>query len=117
MTWLWLFKLFAIAVLAVVARLFLSQARSVLRDRLIVLALLTGLVAAVLFPESTSWVATKLGIGRGVDLAFYVAFLLLFFVVAALNARRRDLERSVTVLTREVSMLKARPSESGNEQL
>ena len=102
------FKLFVIASLVVVARLFLVGARSVLRDRLVVLGLFSGLVAAVLFPDSTSWVARKLGIGRGVDLAFYVAFLLLFFVVGVLNARRRDLERSVTTLVREIAMLKSR---------
>lgn len=105
------FKIIVVAVLVVVARLYISQVRTVRRDRLIAMMLFLGLVAAVLFPSTTQWLANRIGIGRGVDLAFYGAFLLLFVVVGGLNARRRDLERAVTNLTRELALLRARPTE------
>lgn len=51
-------------------------------------------------PEVTSVLARFLGIGRGVDLAFYTAIILLFLLVFQLHIAHDRLERSLTDLVR-----------------
>ena len=67
-----LFKVLLIGGLTGVALLYLTRGRSPWRDRFVVLVLMSGLVVAVLVPRITSLIAERLGVGRGVDLAFYV---------------------------------------------
>ena len=102
------FKLLLIAAAALAARYYLTKTRSAGRDRLIVIVLLLGLIVGVVDPETTSWVAKQLGIGRGVDLAFYVGFLLLFFLVGVQRVRLREQQRSIATMVRELALLRAR---------
>jgi hypothetical protein len=98
-----------VAVAALIGvRYYVTRARSRGLDRLIVLALLGGLGAALIHPPITQWVAERFGIGRGVDLSFYVGFVLLFFLVGILRLRLRELERSLTVVVRRLALLEAR---------
>ena len=103
-----LFKVLLIAGVISVALLYLARGRSPWRDRFVVLVLMAGLVVAVLVPDFTSVIAEHLGVGRGVDLAFYVGFLLLFFLVAMQRARIREQDRTITTIVREIALLKAR---------
>jgi small membrane protein len=112
------FKLFLIGALAMTVRVYLQRGRTILRDRLIILALFAGLLPAIVYPPLTTTVARWLGIGRGSDLAMYVAFVLVFFLLAILSARHQEMQRAVTCLTREVALLRARqlePESSGTE--
>lgn len=102
------FKALAIAGLAVAATIYITRGRSPRRDRVVVLVLVAGLVVAVLVPHVTSIVAHHLGVGRGVDLAFYVGFLLLFFLVGMQRARLREQDRTITEIVRELALLRAR---------
>lgn len=102
------FKVLLIAGLAVILRVYLTNIRTGRRDRFIVLLLFAALVGAVLYPPATTWIANRLGVGRGVDLAFYVAFLLLFFLASVFYARYKELQRSLTIIVREIAVLKAR---------
>lgn len=101
------FKALAIAGLVTVATVYVTRARSPWRDRFVVFLLAAGLVVAVLFPHLTSVIARHLGVGRGVDLAFYVGFLLLFFVVAMQRARIREQDRTISQIVREIALLRA----------
>jgi hypothetical protein len=112
------FKLFLIGALTLTVRVYLRRARTILRDRLIILALFAGLVPAIVYPPLTTTVARWLGIGRGADLAMYVAFVLVFFLLAVLSARHQETQRALTCLTREIALLRARqpePDSSGTE--
>ena len=112
------FKLFLIGALTMTVRVYLQRGRTILRDRLIILALFAGLLPAIAYPPLTTTVARWLGIGRGADLAMYVAFVLVFFLLAVLSARHQETQRAVTCLTREIALLRARqpePDSSGTE--
>jgi len=111
-----LFKVLLIAGVTAIALLYLARGRSPWRDRVVVLVLMSGLVVAVLLPDVTSVVAEHLGVGRGVDLAFYVGFLLLFFLVAMQRARIREQDRTITTIIRELALLRARRPDASGDQ-
>ena len=60
-------------------------------------------------PQDLTWVAHKIGVGRGADLVSYGSSLLFFLTIVAMAVRRRDTERQITHLVREVALLHARP--------
>ncbi len=111
-----IFKLGLIAGALLAARYFVTRSRSAWRDRVIVLVLVLGLVVAVIAPEMTTWAAAQLGVGRGVDLAFYVGFLLLFVIVGAQRVRIRDQHRALVTIIRELALLRARAPDASAAQ-
>lgn len=60
-------------------------------------------VAAVL-PETTQMAARLVGVGRGVDLAIYVALIALFYLVFRLYMKIEDTEREITKLVRKIAL-------------
>ena len=82
-----------------------------LRKRTIDIVVLTILIAsAVLFilkPELTNKLATRLGVGRGVDLIFYISILIIWFVLIKLYARIRALEENYTRTVRDKALSNA----------
>jgi len=69
---------------------------------------LLGLAAmAVVFPGATTVVANWLGVGRGVDLINYLVEVGLLFVVIHYYAKFVELEQQITVLAREIALLRA----------
>lgn len=102
------FRLVLIAAVAGVAVFYLTRGRSPWRDRVVVLVLSGVLVTAIIVPHVTSVVARWMNVGRGVDLAFYLGFLLLFFLVAIQRIRIREQDRTITTIVRELALLKAR---------
>jgi hypothetical protein len=109
------FKALLVAGLLLVTIAYLTRGRSAGRDRALVLVLFSGLAVAVVFPEITSWLAKRLGVGRGADLAFYLGFLLLFFLVGIQRARLQRQDRTITTLVRELAILKAKQPERRDE--
>jgi hypothetical protein len=103
------FKAVVIAGLVAVTGVYLTRGRSLWRDRFLVLFLFVCLVVAVVFPATTAVLADYVGVGRGVDLAFYVGFLLLFFLVGIQRARLRMQERTLSTIVRELAILRAKP--------
>lgn len=59
-----------------------------------------------LLPDTTTFFANLLGIGRGVDLAVYIAILALLFFVFKLYAKLNELEQELTTLVRELAKQK-----------
>ena len=108
------FKIGLLVGLLAIVRVYFVRARTPRRDRLLVLLMFGGLALAVVQPSTTSWLATRLGVGRGVDLAFYVGFMLLFFVAATQRAHLREQEHTIATLVREIALLRAH-SPSGDE--
>ena len=70
-------------------------------------------MAAVAYPNTTTYVARTLGIYRGADLLVYsavIAFIVGFYVV---SLRLRQMSREITLLTREVALLDAERKKDG----
>jgi len=64
-------------------------------------ALFWGAVVVVAFrPEATMAIAHVFGVGRGADLAIYLALVLAFFLLFRLFARIEELERQLTRFVR-----------------
>jgi hypothetical protein len=61
-----------------------------------------GLVVSL--PWTTSFLAAKLGVTRGVDLVVYVSILALFYLVFRLTVKIEKLEHNITRLVREVAL-------------
>lgn len=75
--------------------------RNALFDLIVLFALSSLGVYFILFPEYTSLIAHKLGVGRGADLLFYICILLFLFVIMKLFSRIRRLEQLLTELVRQ----------------
>ncbi len=94
------------ASLVVYLRFFRNQ----LRDRAIALVLAASAVAVVVFPDLTTEVAHRVGVGRGVDLLLYIFMVLAVFVGVLVFSRVSTLEQQHTRLVRQLAILGARPA-------
>ncbi len=68
-----------------------------------------GVVA--ILPETTSILAKLVGVGRGADLAVYLALLLLFSLVFKLLVKIENVERELTRLVRTLALKDLPPKE------
>lgn len=64
--------------------------------------LVAGVV--VILPDTSSYFAKFVGIGRGADLVIYVSLATLFFLVFKLMVRIEHLNKDITKLTREETL-------------
>ena len=64
-------------------------------------------IAMTVVPDFTTTVANAVGVGRGADLFFYLAILGLAFVCLLLYSRIRELQESITELTRALAIKRA----------
>ncbi len=65
--------------------------------------LAVGLTAIVViaYPKITSYLADRVGIGRGVDLVIYVSILVIFYLLYRLLMRIEKMEKNITNLVRQ----------------
>ena len=82
-----------------------------LKKRALDIMLLAGMfgcaVVLVLWPDITTSIATRLGVGRGADLVFYISILIFWFIILKLFARIRKLEHALTEIIRQDALNKA----------
>jgi hypothetical protein len=88
---------------------FLVRLRNRIFDVLLLLLLMSVSVLLVLFPDWTSILAKRLGVGRGADLVFYTCIILFWFVVLKLYTKMRQLEQQLTSLSRKETLDEAEP--------
>jgi hypothetical protein len=86
---------------------YLIRFRSMFWDRLIVIGFSAVAVLLVADPDLSNRIANRLGVGRGVDLIFYLAFPGLLFMILLLYAKTMRQEERLALLTRELALLKA----------
>lgn len=55
-------------------------------------------------PQTTDVIASKLGVGRGVDVVIYVSLMVLFYVVFRLFIKIEEVEREITTLVRKLAI-------------
>jgi hypothetical protein len=59
---------------------------------------------AVLFPGVVTWLAERVGVGRGTDLVLYVMVIAFLFTAIGLYQRVQTLEERITQLTRALAL-------------
>ena len=76
-------------------------------------------VLAVIFPNTTQWLADRVGVVRGADLLLYGLALVLIYLVGSTSVRFREQEARIVGLARQVALAEAeariglQPAESG----
>jgi small membrane protein len=93
---------------------FLIRLKKRLLDIILLFALIACAIVFILWPDVTTSIAKKLGVGRGADLIFYVSILIFWFVSLKLYARIRKLEQQFTKIVREDALKKVQDT---NEQV
>jgi len=75
-----------------------------LRPFLMMLAfwILAGVL--VVLPESTSRLAEIFGVGRGVDLVFYFALVLIFYLIFKIFVRLEKIEQNITKIVSKIAL-------------
>jgi small membrane protein len=87
---------------------FIFRLRSAILDMTIVISFSTLGILFILMPTYTNVIATKLGVGRGADLVFYICILFFSFIVLKLFAKLRRLEQTITELIRQQAKREAK---------
>lgn len=82
------------------------------REGVVWIGLCLAAIAATMYPELTVNIAHFLGIGRGADLVFYSAVVVMMAGFWMTYLRLRRLRRDVTLLVRHIAILEARGSVS-----
>jgi small membrane protein len=96
--------------------LYLAYFRSKLSDRLLGLSLLLAAWFSILFPDYTTLVAHVLGVGRGVDLIFYLFGLFTSFALILLYTQSRTHSQQLTELIRHLAIRDAQVLRAAGEQ-
>lgn len=68
----------------------------------LLLWLVVGII--VILPNSTTYVANIVGVGRGSDLVIYLALLLGFYLLFRIFVRLEKIDRDITTLVRNQAM-------------
>ncbi len=104
-------RLLLIGLLCIVAAYaMLQRRRSPWAARLIVVCAALGSVL-VLFPDMASQAARVVGVGRGVDLIFYLFIVLGLAVSFNIHLRLRQMSQTMTRLVREIAILESKKAE------
>jgi hypothetical protein len=89
-----------ILLLVITAGTYFHRLRSRFLDNVIVLVLGVAGVVMIVMPKWTTLLAHSLGVGRGVDLIMYLAWIGMIFVSLLLYSKLRALEAHLTELVR-----------------
>lgn len=104
------FQILAVLIIGIAGLLLVrgsGQGHQALR-RLAMAVFIAAAATSVFFPKSWTWVANRLGIGRGTDLLLYLLVLVFIGFVATTYRRFRQLEAQLTSLSRQVALGNAR---------
>lgn len=92
-----------------------ADARHQAIRRILLVGFVVVAAASVLFPDWLTWLARRVGVGRGTDLLVY-ALVIAFLSSAATTFRRlSSLDRKITLLTRELALARARLGETEDD--
>jgi small membrane protein len=63
-----------------------------------------GTAFVIIFPDTTSFVAHLLGIGRGADLIIYTSLLITFYLLFRIHLTLARLEQEITEIVRAIAL-------------
>lgn len=72
--------------------------------RLLGLGVVLAGVVAVLLPNTVTWIANRIGVGRGTDLVLYVLVMVFLYTTLAMHQRINHLESRLATLARAVAL-------------
>jgi len=58
----------------------------------------------ILLPDTTSFLAELVGVGRGADLVVYLSIVLIFYIIFQMTIKIEKIERNITKVVRTVAM-------------
>lgn len=98
--------LIVLFIVYVVYRLVVKLNKRELTMQVFILWLIFWLIVgfAVVIPDSLSYIASKVGVGRGVDVAVYIAVLTLFYIVFRIFIRLEKMEKNISEIVRKISI-------------
>jgi len=105
-------KLILIIIVILALRAYLVQKSLLLTERVIAFVLFAGVIFLVLFPDLSTIVAKAIGVGRGVDLVIYLSLAFLLFLSIGVRRRFRQLNASITELSRAIAIMTAHQSDN-----
>jgi hypothetical protein len=111
MNYFQLVVLAVLAILLVLNFLLLVRGWTTRRAGLTWAVLCVAAGAATAWPGVTAWLAQRLGIGRGADLVFYCAVVVMMVGFWMVYLRLRHLGREMTLLVRHLAILEAERGE------
>jgi small membrane protein len=88
--------------------LYFTRTRSRLIDRVFVLAFALAGVVLVSFPETSDWLASVLGVGRGADAVIYFMLVFLSYACLQLYAKIRSQDAQLVELARSIAIQNAK---------
>jgi len=100
--------LVAVSVVAVLLTRGTANARHQAIRRILLVGFVVVAAASVIFPDWLTWLARQVGVGRGADLLLYALVIAFLSYIATSYRRMSDLERRITVLTRELALTRTR---------
>jgi len=92
-------------VIFILTRTFISYWRKQISSFFLIIWFLfwCAVLFVIYYPGFLSGIASKLGIGRGVDLAIYLSIILLFYLIYKFFIRIQLLDRQITLLVRKLA--------------
>lgn len=92
-----------IFIVFILFKLFLQKQKNKISPLAFLIWLILWLLALVVFwlPDTTSYLAAWLGIGRGADLVVYVSILIIFYLIFKIFVRLNKTDDEITRIVRE----------------
>jgi small membrane protein len=100
---IYLQALVTIFIVFILLKLFIQRQKNKISLLAFLIWLLLWLAVLIVFwlPETTSYLASWLGIGRGADLVVYVSILVIFYMVFKIFVRLNKIEEGFTKVVRD----------------
>jgi len=92
--------------------IYVLSARRQLTDRVILLVLSVGGILLVLFPDASTWLANRIGIGRGTDMLFYFFIVFVLFRFVGISREQRETQKKLTEIVRAQAIQSAQEGKS-----
>ncbi len=81
-----------------------SKKEITLQEFVIWLLFWVGAGFIVIWPDSSSYLAVYLGVGRGADLVVYLALVLVFYLIFRIFLRIEKIERDITKIISHIAL-------------
>ncbi|CAN5339691.1 hypothetical protein BH11PLA2_BH11PLA2_37230 [soil metagenome] len=97
-----------LAILAGGLAVYLLRLRSRVADRLLTCAFACCAAVGILVPDTATWLANVVGVGRGVDLVMYLSLFTLSYLWVLQATKQRQSQMKMTNLVRALAIANAR---------
>jgi|LSQX01.1.fsa_nt_gb hypothetical protein len=102
-----------ILILPFIGRFLIKKENKLISRVFIVLLVIIGIIS-IIQPSLTSFIAQKVGIGRGTDLVLYMYIFASLLIFGSMRNKIVDLNRTLTKITREIAIMNAKSPDQLN---